>query len=432
MKLFRNNNRGNGKKGSTLISVLVVTTILSLFLVTLQPIMFNYAARSIDERNMKQADFSARSANRAIVSGIVSENTALINGINSIPTDGSSLMLSDFDFGRTGMGTVEAKILRLDSNKFSVITRATVNNKQRTIAREVSKVTTEGTTGVDALPAFYFSTINYKSGGGFTTSNKIPVVVGKNLTLNGGLLDIAGDLYILPDSNNFKGNSTIYLKGSLYIGDGSFDISGNAEIYIKGTQYTKNNSAITSSVPTNNDRYCPDIYRVTSEMENSFNSEPNWVRSNGTSYDNGTNLEGGKYYVMTGRNTISNITSQFDSSVTPDNPVFIILKEDSRLTVSNAIDPPSGGIVKNPRIAFILEDNAYIYLENKTSSIIYGTSNTRLYVENNNNESSNLYGQIHVGRMYHSNNNPIILNYKAVVATGLDTWKAGLFTRTTY
>ncbi|MDD2371024.1 MAG: hypothetical protein PHQ32_03370 [Firmicutes bacterium] len=432
MNFFRKYVSKNCNKGSTLISVLVVTTILSLFLVTLQPIMFKYAARSVQERDMKQADFSARGANRAIVAGIIAENSALIDGINSIPSDGSSLVISDFDFGRTGMGTVEAKILRIEPNKFTVITRATVNSKQRTIARVISKITTEGLPTIEALPAFYFDIINFKNGGGFSTSSKTPVVVGSTLNLNGGILNIAGDLYIMPNSNTFKGNSIIYLQGNLYMGDGSFNISGSAKIYIKGTLYNKTNSAITSSVPSSSIRYCPDIYTGTTVQDNLYSTEPSWVRSSGIDYVDGMTLQGGKYYEMDSNETISNINNQFDSSVTPDNPVFIILKDDSRLNITNAIDPPSGGVAKNPRIVFILEDNSRVYLENKSSAIVYGTENTRLYVENNNNESSNLYGQIHVGRMYHSNNNSIILNYKALVSAGVDTWKAGLFIRTTY
>ncbi|MDD2371023.1 MAG: hypothetical protein PHQ32_03365 [Firmicutes bacterium] len=432
MKFFEKYLRNNDSNGSTLISVLVVTTILSLFLVTLQPIMFNYAQGSINENNMKQADFSARSANDAIVSKIIAKDGALIAGINSIANDGSSLTLNNFTFTKSGMGNIEAKILRMASDKFSVVTRATVNGEQRTITREITKTTTPGNPVGTPLNSYYFYTINFTSGGGFVTTNNIPVVVASSLNLNGGLVDILGDLYIMPSGDTFRGNSILNVGGNLYIGDGAFDISGSAKLYLKGTEYTKSNSAITRNVSTTNIKYCPDIYTTTTALTNTYNATPSWVRSTGEPYVNNMTFQGGTYYTMTGTRTITNIMSQLSSTVTPANPVYIILKSGARLTLTNAIDPPIGGVANDPRIVFILEGTAYVYLENQTSAVVYGTISTRLYVNNASNGTSTLYGQVKVGRMYHDTTNPIILDYKAATSAGTDSWIVGMYTSSSY
>lgn len=215
-----------GNRGSTLIAVLVVTTILSLFIVTMQPMMLSYASRSIDERDVKQAELSAKSANDAVVQAVLDGNTTLLGVINGMTNDLDIRFLSNFRFGldETGkdrhktMGTIEAKILRVEANRFSVITMATVGLKTWTIARELSKTTTGGEALSGALPAYYFFTVSYTNGGGFQVSGTTPVMVNSNFSLtNKGEISVGGDLIIQDSSITFNGNPTkMQIDGNLY------------------------------------------------------------------------------------------------------------------------------------------------------------------------------------------------------------------------
>ncbi len=432
-----------GNSGSTLIAVLVVTTILSIFLITLQPIMFNYAQRSVDERDLKQAEFSARSSNDAIVKEIIAGNATLIAGINGIASDGSSLVLDNFTFTSSEMGSVEAKIQRISAGEYAVITRATVNGAQRTIGREIIKETTAAVPDAKALPTYYFHTVSYTTGRGFTTTGTTPVIIAATMDLNYGNLNIAGDLIVYPNPTNsqLRSTSRLDLAGNLYTGNGYFTISQQAQAFIKGTRYINSNSQITRNVATDNIKYCPDIYTVTTAMKNLYNTIPSWVRSTGTTYVNNMTLNGGTYYRTNATTTtIANIASQLSASTTPENPVYIIIRTGQRIVLSNALDAPVGGVPKDPRVVFILEGTGSLILQHQSSAVVYGTVSTNLYVNNPSGGTSTLYGQVRVGRMQHINNNntsslnnnPIILDYQTTSTPGSVTWTAGQYKKAAY
>lgn len=452
MKNFVRRMRKIGNRGSTLIAVMVVTTILSLFLITLQPIMLNYAKGSIDERDLKQADFSARSANDAIVKGILDGNTTLISGINSISSDGSSLVLDDFTFSSSQMGSVEARIERVSANEFSVITRATVNEAQRTIGREIIKESNDGTSDPNALNSFYFHTINYTSLRGLKIVGKIPVVVANSLALNNGILNIEGNLIVYPNPSNsqFQGSSRLYLEGNLYTGNGYFTIRPGAEALIKEKTYTNTNSQISGNLSPSN-KYCPDIYSVTTDIRNSYNSVPDWVTNrpiNPPIYPAGTPYTGGNYYAINSNRTLnaSNIDSMLSSDVTPENPVYIIVRNAVRVTLTNPLDDPTvDGVKKEPRVVFILEGNASLILQDNSTAIVYSvnssTSNTSiLYINRSSSGQSNFYGQVRVGRMINilnnntstNNNNLISLEYRSNNIPGTINWVKGNYMKTSY
>ncbi len=431
-----------GNTGATLIAVMVVTTILSLFLITLQPIMYNYAQRSVDERDLKQAEFSARSANDAIVEGILSGDATLVSGINSIAGDGSSLVLTDFSFTSSQMGAIEARIQRISSGEFAVITKATVNDAQRTIGREIIKSTTAGTLDPNALNSYYFYNVTYTTGRGFVTTGDTPVVVATTFNVNSGTLNIAGDLVLYNTNLNntrIRGASSLYLDGNLYTGSARFRIQNTAEAYIKGELYKRTTSSTNLDL-TNSD--CPDLYEVTQDMKNIYDAVPSWVRTTGTNYTNGMTLVGGTYYrTNSTTTTIANIASQLDSNVTPDNPVYIIVRNGHDLTLSSALDVPDGGTPRDPRVVFILENSADLILQHQSSAVVYGTtSSSRLYVNYPGYGVSTLYGQVKVGTLNHIRNNnmgslinyQIILDYQAASTPGSVTWIAGQYMKATY
>lgn len=443
MKIFvRRMRKVKKNSGSTLIAVMVVTTILSLFLITLQPIMFNYAKRSVDERDLKQAEFSARSANDAIVKGIIAGDATLIAGINGIAADGSSLVLDNFTFSSSQMGAIEAKIQRISAGEFSVVTRATVNGTQRTIGREIIKETTAGVPDARALSSYYFHTVSYTTGRGFTTTGTTPVVITTTMDLNYGNLNIAGDLIVYPNptNNQLRSSSRLDLAGNLYTGNGYFTISQSAQAFIKGTGYNNSNSQLSGSL-TPAHKYCPDIFTVTTAMKNIYNAIPSWVSSTGTTYVDGMALNGGTYYRTNATTTtIANISSQLSASTTPQNPVYIIIKTGQRIVLSNALDAPVGGVPKDPRVFFILEGTGSLILQHQTSAVVYGTSSTNLYVNSPSGGTSTLYGQVRVGRMQHINsnniaslnNNQIILDYQTASTPSTVTWTAGEYKKATY
>lgn len=441
MNTFVRRIRNIGNSGSTLIAVMVVTTILSLFLITLQPIMLNYAQRSIDERDLKQAEFSARSANDAIVEAIEIGNATLIAGINGIASNGSSLVLDNFTFSSSQMGNVEARIERISTEEFSVITRATVNGAQRTIGREIIKESTGGGSDPNALPAYYFHNVTYTTGRGFVTTGDTPVVVANVFNVNGGILNIEGDLVLYNSNLNntrIRGVSRLYLDGNLYTGSGRFRIQNTAEAYIKGNLYRRTTSSTNLDL-RNSD--CPDLYDVTQSMRDIYDVVPSWVSSNGTNYTTGMTLDGGSYYVIGSNTTIADINSQLSANVTPENPVYLIVRSGRDLILSNPLDPPVSGVAKAPRVVFILENSADLILQHQSSAVVYGTnSNSRLYVNNPGLAVSTLYGQVRVGTLYHIRNNnmgtlinyQIILDYQVASTQGTVTWTSGQYKKATY
>ena len=408
-----------GRKGSTLLSVMVVTTILSLMLITLQPIMFRYAERSIEERDFKQADFSARSANDAIVSGVLAGDATLITGINSIAGDGSSLVLDDFTFTTPGMGNIEARIERVSAEEFLVITKAAVNDAQRTIGREINKQVTTGGPNNNALPAFYFHNLN---GNSIYTTGNTPVVVKDSFIGGGGTnITITGDLYLLATNISFGGSAHMVIDGNFYTNSGFFTLnSGASRLTYKGTLYRGNGTRITTIVPTPADI-------------STFNTIPAWVKSTGTPYTNAMTLIGGDYYVMNGNLSISDITSQLSSTVTPSNPVYIILRTGSTLSLSNAVDPPIGSVTNDPRVVFILEGTATLNVQHQSSLIVYGTQNTNLNVTNSSGGNPVLYGQVRVGEIFNNTGSYVILNYRAITSASVgENWTAGHYNKATY
>jgi hypothetical protein len=170
-----------------------------------------------------------------------------------------------------------------------------------------------------------------------------------------------------------------------------------------------------------------------STIINTYNAVPAWVRSTGTTYNNALTLNGGSYYVMNGSYSIANITNQFSSSVTPSNPVYIILKTGSTLSLSNAINPPIGGVAQDPRIVFILEGTATLNVQHLSSIVVYGTTSTRLNVTNSSGGNPILYGQVRVGNIFNNSGSYVILNYKASTASAVnEDWTAGKYNKATY
>lgn len=436
--VIRMRNIGNG--GSTLIAVLVVTTVLSLFLITLQPIMLNYAKGSVGERDLKQAEFSARSANDAIVKAITDGNATLINGINSISSDGSSLVLNDFSFGSAEMGSVAARIERVSSSEFSVITKATVNEAQRTIGRVINKETTSEVTDENALKSFYFNNNinNFTGNRSLTTVGDVPVVVAGTFAVNNAIINIVGDLVLYNtnlNNNRISGSTILYLDGTMYTGSERFRIQNSAELHYMGNIYERTTSSTNLDL-TNSDS----IESVTTAQKNIFDAIPSWVQSTGTNYTTGMSLNGGTYYVINGNTTISNITSQLSSNVTPSNPVYIIIRSTRDVILTSVLDAPVGGVPKDPRVVFILEGTSDLILQNNSSAVVYGTNTgSRLMIRNSG--SSKFYGQIRVGTLRHIGSNstsaseinyPLELNYQAPTTPGSVNWTVGQYKKATY
>ncbi len=426
MKLFEKLIKNNGSKGSTLISVLVVTTILSLFLITLQPIMFNYTQGSVDERDLKQADFSARSANDAIVSGIIGANTTLINGLNSITSDGSSLTLNNFSFSKTDMGTVEAKILRLNINSFSVITKSTVNNQQRTIAREIIRTSVGSGTAPQALPGFFVNTVNNIN---YTTTSNTSLAVGSTLSQGGGGdINIGLNLILLPGVyQSLGGSSNIKVDGTIYSPNTSFTISGSANLNLRGQIYDKKSSPVTSLVGTTDSSYSAFVLTTTQTLINTYTAVPPWVVYTGNTYTAGIQLIGGQRYSATGSFTTASLN--LATSVTATKPVYIVVKNNSSFSVTS----PLGTAAQAPKIFFILEGNAQLTVVTGSSVAVYGNDATTMNVTNPNYNNSIIYGHVRVGQLLAASY-PLMLQY--TYATGgsgtIDAWSAGQYIRSTY
>lgn len=442
MKNFVRRMRKIGNSGSTLISVMVVTTILSLFLITLQPIMLNYAKGSVAERDLKQADFSARSANDAIVKTILDGNATLISGINSISSDGSSLILDDFTFSSSQMGSVEARIERVSATEFTVITRASVNDAQRTIGRVINKEATSEVTDENALKSFYFNSSidNFTGNRSLTTVGDIPVVVVGTFAANNAIINIAGDLVLYNtnlNNNRIRGNSILYVDGTLFTGSSRFRIQNTAELHYMGNIYERTTSSTNLDL-TNSDSIEP----VSTTQKNIFDAIPSWVQSTGTNYTTGMTLNGGSYYVIGSNTTITNITSQLSSDVTPSNPVYIIVRNSRDLILTSALDAPVGGVPQDPRVVFILEGSADLLLQQNSSAVVFGTNtSSRLMIRNSVAGTSRFYGQIRVGTLRHIGSNstgaseinyPLELNYKANSTPGSVTWTVGQYKKATY
>lgn len=441
MKNFVRRMRKIGDSGSTLIAVMVVTTILSLFLITLQPIMLNYAKGSVEERDLKQAEFSARSANDSIVKAILDGNATLISGINTISSDGSSLILDDFTFSSSQMGSVEARIERVSASEFTVITRATVNEAQRTIGRQINNESTSEVTDENALNTFYFNNLNNFTGNrSLTTIGDIPVVITGTFTVNNAIINIAGDLAIYDtnlNNNRIRGNSILYVDGTMYTGSERFRIQNTAELHYMGNIYKRTSSS------TNLDLDSSDLIEsVTTVQKSMYDASPAWVETNGTNYTAGTTLYGGSYYVINGNTTIANITSQLSSDVTPENPVYIIVRSTRDLILTSVLDAPVGGVPKDPRVVFILEGTSDLILQHNSSAIVFGTNTgSRLMIRNSVAGASKFYGQVRVGTLRHIGSNstgaseinyPLELNYQAPTTPGTVIWTVGQYKKATY
>lgn len=414
------------KRGSTLLSVMVVTAILSLFLLTLQPIMFRYAQRSLDERDLKQAELSARSANNTVAKAIMDGNAVLINGIKSIASDGASLPLDNFTFSQSDMGTVEAKIKRISTEKYQIITRASVNASQRTIVRELDRtLSAGGGPSTTPIPVFYLHTIDVSnSSNQITTTGNKPIVVADFFSLRGGNFSFSGDLYLFGADNSMGGNARLNISGKLYTNTGSFTLAGSSRITLPSGTYNK-------SINSSN---CPDIFTVPAATRNLYNSIPDWVRSTGTTYSSTATLNGGTYHVVSGTSTIANITGQLAADVTPQNPVYIIVRTGTVLTLSNPIDPPVGGVVKNPRIVFLLEGTAQLHLQHTSSAVVYGTSGTSLVLTNPAGGTSTFHGQVRIGTITNFSGGTILLDYRAATGGGqtVETWVPGKYIKGSY
>lgn len=451
MKNFVRRIRNIGNSGSTLIAVLVVTAILSLFLFTLQPIMGNYVTNSVKEMDLKQAEFSARSANDAIVEAIVSKNTALVDEMKKLPVN-EILYLKNFKFDpNKEMGSIDAQILRISELEFSVITKATVisqalvtiSNREdpenvyeggtRTIARSIT--TNSVNTGIEALSSFYFYNANFSNRRGFNVTGNIPVVVENNFDTNGGDIDVGGNLILLATNTDLTRVRShigrVNIQGNLYTGSGNFKIQNKSEIKIKDKTYNKDNSEITSSVSIGNSRYCEYISQTYPDLINTYNKIPSWVSLPGQTYVGGK-LSAGQVYIMSGDSFINSTTELIDTDVTPENPTYIILPNRARLIMSAILPGDDSG---NPKVIFILQGNAQLTLQHQSSAIVHGTINTRLTINRPGGGVSNFYGQIRVGRIISNSNNQINLHYRAISSgsgTGTVEWTPGLYTKATY
>ena len=445
MKNFVRRIRNIGNSGSTLIAVLVVTAILSLFLFTLQPIMGNYVTNSVKEMDLKQAEFSARSANDAIVEAIVSKNTALVDVMESLPVNGE-LSLNNFKFDpNKEMGSIDAKILRISDLELSVITKATVispalvtiSNREdpdnvyeggtRTIARSIT--TNSVNTGIEALSSFYFYDATFTGNRGFNVFGDIPVVVENTFNIDGQNTEreniyIDGDLLLLSSNNTtpiVRRRGTVNVQGNLYTDSKNFRVQQNGILIIDNDRYQSSNAIDITSPP---------IIQITTELINQHNKTPSWVSVTGDSYTSG-NLSGGNAYIMSGTRTL-NLANLLNADVTPENPAYIILPNNARLTLS-ALLP--GDDLRNPKVIFILQGNAQLTLQHQSSAIVHGTINTRLTINRPGGGVSDFYGQVKVGRIVSSSNNQINLHYRAISSgsgSGTVEWTPGLYTKATY
>lgn len=440
MKNFVRRIRNIGNSGSTLIAVLVVTAILSLFLFTLQPIMGNYVTNSVKEMDLKQAEFSARSANDAIVEAIVSKNTALVDEMKKLPVN-EILYLKNFKFDpNKEMGSIDAQILRISELEFSVITKATVISQTlvniskrenpdkvykggtRTIGRSIT--TNSVNTGIEALSSFYFYNADFSNGRGFNVSENIPVVVENNFDINGGDIDVAGDLLLLSSNNStprVRGSGKINIQGNLYTKSGSFRIQPSGEITIKDIKEIAKNSRLIEN------QY---IFETSQDIINQHNQTPSWVSVTGDPYTSG-NLSGGNAYIMSDTRTL-NLANLLNADVTPENPAYIILPNNARLTLS-AILP--GDDLRNPKVIFILQGNAQLTLQHQSSAIVHGTIDTVLNINRSSGGVSDFYGQVKVGKIVNNSNNQINLYYRAIISgsgSGTVEWTPGLYTKATY
>jgi len=434
MKFFKKFNRKNGNKGSTLIAVLVVTTILSLFMMTIIPIMGNYAQGSVYERYIKQADFSARSANDAIVAGIlVNKDENLIDGINNI-AKGGSLSLKNFVFSKTEMGnkdTIEAVISRLgekEDNRFKVTTMSTfvygINKEtgetrtiSRKISREISKTTVVSGSTIQALPGFYVDSIIAKRSYVSTTGTSLSI---DKLTMGASdTLSIGKDL-IIYNTISINNKSKITMSGGInnnndiYTNNGKIEMKKGQLINYKGVVNRTSNVKVSNVV-----NLAPD---------QKFNQPTTWNPTNTTDIvytgaPKTMTVSGGKRYRVSSTFTCNSIDL---ADTTTSSPAYIVVETGKTFTISNKI----GTGTEAPKVFFTLEGNAKLIVATGSSIAVYGgDKGTNINITGTN---PTLNGHVRVGSIT-SSTYPITMNYIIDPTSGgsttKDTWSAGAYSK---
>lgn len=410
------------ERGSVLLAVLAVTTVLSLLLLTLQPIMFRYATRGVEDRDRKQAELTARSGLDAITSAVLAGDAGL-TGEMILLAPGAELPLNNMTLEKSGMGTLEGKIRKLPSGDYLAVVRATSGSASRTMSREL--LYNSGGGSMEDLPAFHLSSFAYNGSRGLIVGNSaIPLVVsGTSFELPGGFLQLAGDLLIYENTPTVRNKASFTMGGDLYTGRGTLTIQNNAVVTIQGNTYRRQQSPISGTVSPASPSYCPNLFIITQAQKDLYDAIPSWVRSNGMPYATGMNLSGSSYYVVSASTTIDDLEGDLSASVTPGNPAYIIVRNGVTLTLNASLD--SGGGTP-PRVVFLLEGNAQLYLESGSTAIVYGTANTILHMRNSVAADSLFYGQLRVGTLTDVNGRRILLEYRGRQG-GDASWQAGRY-----
>lgn len=410
------------ERGSVLLAVLAVTTVLSLLLLTLQPIMFRYAARGVEDRDRKQAELSARSGLDAITAAVLAEDPGL-TGEMALLAPGAELPLDNMMLEAGGMGSLEGKVRKLPSGDYLAVVRATVGSASRTMSRELLYAPGGGT--VEDLPSFYLTEFSYNAGRGLILSNNaIPLVVaGNDFTLAGGFLELAGDLLIYEDTPTVRNNASFTMGGSLYTGRGTLTIQNNAVVTIQGNTYRRQQSPISGLISPSSSRYCPNLFRITQAQKDLYDAAPSWVRSAGTPYSLGMTLSGGSYYAVSSSATVNDLGGDLAASVSPGNPAYLIVRDGVTLTLNGPLDP--GGATA-PQVIFLLEGSAQLYLDSGSTAIVYGGPASTLHTRNGTGTDSLFYGQLRVGALTDVNGLRILLEYRGRQG-GDASWQAGRY-----
>lgn len=436
MKTEPMNMRMKGNRGSVLLSVLLLSVIFSLILLTMLPMMFGYLEKAVAEKNMRQAEFSARSVVVAVIGGLEQGNLELTAAVQGLTSVGSFVELNSIAFpGQTGMGTVAARITKSTGSFYLVVARAQVGDQSRDVAARISKMDIPKVFP-QPMTSLVVGTMTTGSGG-FIIDPAHDVAITQSLTITGNSSNSLGKSLILMDgaTSKFVGSSNAIIADYIYTPTGYYSISGSSTLSLHGLSYTKNNSPLSSLNPVGSLTYSPYVLPLDNATRTSINTIPSWTTTRTgtvlTSPWTGP-LNGGQYYQFTGTVTVPNLTSLYAPTVSSETPVYIILKTGSNVTITNAIDPSSSTSILEPRTYFILEGSASLTIARQSTVVVYsGTGPTDTATLNVSGTGTTLYGQFRVANLVNLGGTPITLDF--VVPTGFtSSWMVDEYTNDQY
>ncbi|MHB1315058.1 MAG: hypothetical protein ACYCX2_06155 [Christensenellales bacterium] len=383
------------KKGSTLIFALITMLVIVVLIAAMINIAYYQAKNSVTDRQYKQAYYSAKSACDAIAGELLNKNIKLIDAIdNSLKSADDTVTLSNIDFTVDNMGKLEISITRkADSNDppgttYLITAHANAGSASKTVSLEVFRNTERFHAG---FPGFFVNYLNDD----FSTDAATDMAVDYYSAASNSTYNFNRNLIIL-DPQKITGNLKIVVKNNLYTPSGTFTLKGSASLVLHETTFKGNGLVVSSSNSP---------YIFPNSALNLNLAVPTWADISDvtrTPFTSATTLERGKYYeVGSTPSTMypSQILETGNEKVDADHPVFIIVKSGVTLQVNSRLDGPSP---KTPRVFFILEGTAKLYVPASSSICAYGGVNTMVYVTGVSSTYNKLFGQVQAGKI--SNN----------------------------